>query len=128
MATVLIVDDTASEAVLMASVVKQMGHRVVIASNGEECLAAARSNSPSLILLDVVMPKMDGFNACRKLKKDPETANIPVVIVSTKNQESDKFWAERQGANHYLTKPFPPRSAGRCGPRVCELSFTRATP
>jgi twitching motility two-component system response regulator PilH len=108
MATILITDDTPSEAALMAGVIKQLGHHVITAVDGETCIAAARASRPSLILLDVVMPKMDGFNTCRRLKKDPDTAGIPIVIVSTKNQDSDKFWAERQGANHYITKPFTP--------------------
>lgn len=108
MATILIADDTATETALMSGVVKQLGHHVITAVDGETCIAAAKANRPALILLDVVMPKMDGFNACRKLKKDPETANIPIVIISTKNQDSDKFWAERQGANLYITKPFSP--------------------
>lgn len=112
MATILITDDTASEAALMASVVKDLGHHVITAADGESCIAAAKANRPSLILLDVVMPKMDGFNTCRRLKKDPETAGIPIVIVSTKNQDSDRFWAERQGASHYITKPFTPAQLG----------------
>jgi CheY-like chemotaxis protein len=108
MATILIADDTASEAALMASVVQQLGHVAQTVSDGEACLNTAKSIKPALILLDVVMPKMDGFNTCRKLKKDPDLAQIPVIIVTSKNQESDKFWAERQGANRYIAKPFTP--------------------
>ena len=106
MATILIADDTASEAALMANVVQQLGHVAQTVADGEACINTARSLKPALILLDVVMPKMDGFNTCRKIKKDPELAGTPIIIVTSKNQDSDKFWAERQGANRFISKPF----------------------
>lgn len=108
MPTILIADDTPSEAALMASVVQKLGHVAQTVGDGEACLATARTLKPALILLDVVMPKMDGFNTCRKLKKDPALASTPVIMVTSKNQDSDKFWAERQGANRFLSKPFSP--------------------
>jgi twitching motility two-component system response regulator PilH len=108
MATILIADDTPTEAALMANVAQQLGHTVETVGDGESCLVAAKRNKPALILLDVVMPKMDGFNTCRKLKKDPDTGSIPVIMVTSKNQESDRYWAQRQGANDYVTKPFTP--------------------
>jgi twitching motility two-component system response regulator PilH len=110
MPTILIADDTPSEAALMASVVRQLGHVAQTVADGETCLATAKSLKPALILLDVVMPKLDGFNTCRKLKKDPELANTPVIMVTSKNQDSDKFWGEKQGANRYVTKPFTPET------------------
>lgn len=110
MAKVLIVDDTPSQLALMAKVVSGMGHEVVAAGDGESCVAFARSEQPDLILLDVVMPNMDGFNACRRIKREQDTCKIPVIMVTTKDKESDKFWAERQGADGYLVKPFTPES------------------
>ena len=110
MATILIADDTPSEAALMASVVQRLGHHAQSVSDGESCIATAKVLRPALILLDVVMPKMDGFNTCRKIKKDPELAGTPVIMVTSKNQESDKFWAEYQGANGFVSKPFTPDS------------------
>lgn len=110
MATILIADDTPSEAALMAIVVQKLGHIAQTVTDGEACIATAKTLKPALILLDVVMPKMDGFNTCRKLKKDPDLAGTPVIIVTSKNQDSDRFWAERQGANHFITKPFTPDS------------------
>lgn len=110
MPTILIADDTPSEAALMAGVVQQLGHEARTVADGESCLATARTLKPALILLDVVMPKLDGYNTCRKLKKDPALADIPVIIVTSKNQDSDKFWAEKQGANRFVTKPFTPES------------------
>lgn len=108
MKTVLITDDTHSEVALMSSVVQRMGYTVLSANDGETCLRIARDQQPDLILLDVVMPILDGFQTCRRLKRDDATAHIPVVVVSTKDQETDKFWAQRQGANGYVTKPFTP--------------------
>lgn len=110
MPTILIADDTASEAALMANVVQQLGHVAQTVSDGETCISTAKSLKPALILLDVVMPKMDGFNTCRKIKKDPELAKTPVIMVTSKNQDSDKFWAEKQGANKFITKPFTPET------------------
>jgi twitching motility two-component system response regulator PilH len=110
MSTVLIVDDLASQAQLMANVVQSLGHHAVIVNDGADALSAAKSSHPSLILMDVVMPGMNGFETCRKIKRDKETANIPVVMVSTKGEETDKFWATKQGANGYVTKPFSPDS------------------
>jgi twitching motility two-component system response regulator PilH len=110
MPTILIADDTPSEAALMASVVEQLGHVAKTVSDGETCISTARTLKPALILLDVVMPKMDGFKTCRQIKKDPELANTPVIMVTSKTSDSDKFWAEKQGANRFVTKPFTPES------------------
>ena len=112
MATILIADDTLTEAALIESVVKQLGHTAIVVTDGEACLATARNHKPALILLDVVMPKMDGFKTCRSIKKDPALAGVPVVLVTSKSQESDRFWGERQGADHYVTKPFTPDTLG----------------
>jgi twitching motility two-component system response regulator PilH len=110
MPTILITDDTPSEAALMAKVVQQLGHVAQIVSDGETCISTAKSLKPAAILLDVVMPKMDGFSTCRRIKKDAELANTPVIMVTSKNQDSDRFWGEKQGANRYITKPFTPET------------------
>lgn len=110
MPTILIADDTPSEAALMAAVVEKLGHVAQTVSDGEACISTAKSLKPALILLDVVMPNMDGFKTCRKIKKDPDLAKTPVIMVTSKNQESDKFWGEKQGADRYITKPFTPES------------------
>ena len=109
MATILIADDNASEIALMTRVVKDMGHQSLAVTNGQECLEMAEKMKPDLILLDNVMPRLDGFNTCRKLKATESTANIPVIIVTSKNAESDQFWGQRQGASAYLVKPFDPQ-------------------
>jgi len=81
------------------------GHTVSVANSGEEGIELVRSVKPDAVLMDVVMPGMNGFQATRTLNKDPETRNIPVIIVTTKDQQTDKIWGMRQGAREYLVKP-----------------------
>jgi twitching motility two-component system response regulator PilH len=106
MSTILVVDDAQTDRELMARVVNASGHRALIASDGKEALALAKQHKPQLIFLDVVMPQMDGFATCRALSKDPETAGIPVVLVTSKSNESDVFWGRKQGATDHVAKPW----------------------
>jgi twitching motility two-component system response regulator PilH len=108
MPKILICDDLPTEVELMKQAVTRLGHSSVIVTDGESACEAAKKEKPDLILLDVVLPKMDGFQVCRKIKKDPQTAQIPVILVSSKTQESDKFWGLKQGASAYICKPFNP--------------------
>jgi twitching motility two-component system response regulator PilH len=108
MSKILIVDDLHTEVQMMKDAVTKHGHYVIEAADGESGFNLAKKEKPDLILLDVVLPKADGFSVCRRLKKDPETAQIPVIIISTKNQESDHFWGMKQGADAYLFKPAKP--------------------
>jgi twitching motility two-component system response regulator PilH len=103
---ILIVDDVKTDRDLMGKVVSAAGHIPVYATDGDEALAAAKQTQPALIFLDVVMPRVNGFNACRVLKQDPATSAIPVVLVTSKSAESDKFWGKKQGANDHIGKPF----------------------
>lgn len=77
----------------------------MVADNGEMGISQARANKPDLVLMDVVMPGLNGFQATRLLSRDPETSNIPIIMVTTKDQDTDKTWAIRQGAREYLVKP-----------------------
>jgi twitching motility two-component system response regulator PilH len=106
--TILIVDDSPTEVHVLRTILEKAGCRVETAPNGEEGIAAAKQLHPNLILMDVVMPVMNGFQATRKLRDDQETANIPVIMVTTKDQETDKSWGLRQGAEAYLVKPISP--------------------
>ena len=108
MATILIIDDTETDRQLAAQVARSLGNQVLFATNGEEGIAKAKEVKPDLILLDVVMPKQDGFATCRQLKKDADTASIPVVLITSKGAETDKFWGKRQGAAAYIVKPYGP--------------------
>jgi twitching motility two-component system response regulator PilH len=105
MAQILIVDDSPTEIHVLTTILEKEGHTVSTASNGEEGVATAKAKKPDLILMDVVMPGMNGFQATRTLSKDAETASIPIIIVTTKDQETDRVWGLRQGAKDYVTKP-----------------------
>ena len=102
---VLVVDDSATDMHLLTELLKKNGFTVLTATTGEEGVAKAKKEKPDLILMDIVMPGMSGFEATRSISKDPETAKIPVIICSTKGQETDKAWGLRQGAKDYLVKP-----------------------
>jgi twitching motility two-component system response regulator PilH len=108
--TVLVVDDLKTDRELIGKVVAAAGCHAEYAEDGEEAVTKARTLQPALVLLDVVMPRQDGFATCRKLKKDPETAAIPVVMVTSKNTDTDRFWAEKQGASDLIAKPFTPEA------------------
>ncbi len=105
MAVVLIVDDSPTELHLFQNMLEQNGFGTLVADSGEEGLRQAAASRPDCILMDVVMPGMNGFQATRKLTQDPGTAGIPVIMITTKDQETDKIWGMRQGAVEYLVKP-----------------------
>src|SRR5690349_18825937 len=101
---VLVVDDSPEDTKLAAALLEKAGYGVLTAVNGVEGVAVAQKELPDLILMDVVMPELNGFQATRQLTKGASTSNIPVIVVSGKNEETDKAWALRQGARAYLTK------------------------
>jgi len=106
MAKVMVVDDAVSELKLMESILKSAGHEVVSLMDGEALEDKLSSERPDVLLLDIVMPKRNGYEILRALRKDARTKTTPVVLVSSKNQESDRAWGKRQGADEYLGKPF----------------------
>ncbi len=106
MARILIVDDSPSQLVGMKRIVEKLGHEALTAEDGAQGVDMAKSQKPDLVLMDVVMPNLNGFQATRAISKDPETGHIPVILVTTKDQETDKVWGMRQGAKAYITKPF----------------------
>jgi len=108
MSLILIVDDSPTEVHVMKGALEQGGFEVAVAVNGEEAIAMAKELHPGLIFMDVVMPGINGFQATRTIARDPETSDIPVVMVTTKGQETDKIWGMRQGAVDYLVKPVRP--------------------
>lgn len=105
MSKVLIVDDSATELKRYTKVLEKSGYDVITANCGEDGVEMAKLHSPDLILMDVVMPGLNGFQATRQLSRNDNTKNIPVIMITTKDQETDKVWAKRQGAKGYLTKP-----------------------
>jgi twitching motility two-component system response regulator PilH len=108
MPLILIVDDSPTELFQMTKALEKGGFRVEGAADGEEALRKAREMKPDLILMDIVMPGMDGFRATRALSNDPTTRSIPVIMVSSKNQETDRIWGMRQGAVDFIVKPVTP--------------------
>ncbi|OGI44462.1 MAG: two-component system response regulator [Candidatus Muproteobacteria bacterium RIFCSPHIGHO2_01_FULL_65_16] len=102
---ILVIDDSATDAHLLTEMLKKNGYAVTTAASGEEGIAKAKQDKPDLILMDIVMPGMSGFEATRAIAKAADTAAIPVIICSTKGQETDKAWGLRQGARDYLVKP-----------------------
>ncbi len=105
MKTILIVDDLQSDLDLMASYLTKAGFEIVTAKNGEEAISKTVADKPDAIVTDWMMPKMGGLDICRQLKKNPDTAEIPVIACTAKNREVDRMWAKKQGVKAYVTKP-----------------------
>jgi twitching motility two-component system response regulator PilH len=105
-ATILVVDDSPTDLKIVSGALQAQGYRILTASNGEEAIDKATREQPALVVLDVVMPKQNGYQVCRALKSAPQTQAIKVVLLTSKNQASDRFWGMKQGADAYLTKPF----------------------
>ena len=102
---VLVVDDSPTERHCLNEILTKAGFEVTFAFNGEEGVAKSKTVKPDLVVMDVVMPGLNGFQACRSMTQDEVTKHIPVILCTTKNQETDKIWAIRQGAKAYVTKP-----------------------
>jgi twitching motility two-component system response regulator PilH len=105
MAVILIIDDSPTELHLFQGMLERGGFETIVADSGEEGIRTARTARPDCILMDVVMPGMNGFQATRQLTRDPQTSSIPVIMITTKDQETDKIWGMRQGAVDYIVKP-----------------------
>lgn len=105
MARVLVVDDSPTESKYVSDILTRNGHEVITAESGEEGVSTARQEMPDLVVMDIVMPGLNGFQATRQLSKASDTSHIPVIILTSKNQDTDRLWGERQGAKGYLTKP-----------------------
>ncbi len=105
MARILIVDDSPSQLLGIKRIVEKLGHETLSAEDGAAGVEVAKAEKPDLILMDVVMPNLNGFQATRTISKNPDTAHIPIILVTTKDQETDKVWGMRQGAKAYVTKP-----------------------
>ncbi|MBS0431173.1 MAG: response regulator [Proteobacteria bacterium] len=105
MARILIVDDSPSQLLGLKRLVEKLGHETLTAEDGAAGVEAAKREKPDLVLMDVVMPNLNGFQATRAISKDAATAHIPVILVTTKDQDTDRVWGMRQGAKAYVTKP-----------------------
>ena len=108
MAKVMVVDDAYSDLKLMESILQSAGHQVVSYADGAQLEERLLTEQPDVLLLDIIMPNRNGYEILRALKKDDRTRRTPVVLVTSKNQESDRLWGKRQGADEYVSKPFTP--------------------
>lgn len=105
---ILVVDDSPTERFFAVDLLTKAGYNVATAENGEEGIVKAKATLPDLILMDVVMPGLNGYQATRTLTRDEQTKHIPVIVCTTKGQETDKIWGLRQGAVDYMVKPLNP--------------------
>jgi len=106
MARILIADDSPTSTELVRRALAPMGHEISTASDGEEAHHSLQHSPPDMVILDVVMPKLNGFELCRAIREDPRFAGLPIIVVSAMDRESDRYWGLKQGADAYLTKPF----------------------
>ena len=105
MANILIIDDSPTDVRVFTTLLERAGHRVDAVNNAEDGIERVRVTQPDLVIMDVIMPGMNGFQATRTLTRDPATAGVPIVIITTKSMETDRVWGMRQGAKAFITKP-----------------------
>jgi len=105
---VLVVDDSKTELMFLTDVLQKQGYQVRTAENAQEALARLGEEKPDLILMDVVMPGQNGFQLTRSIARDTQYADVPIIMCTSKNQETDRVWGLRQGASDYITKPVDP--------------------
>ncbi|QDZ39529.1 response regulator [Euhalothece natronophila Z-M001] len=110
MTTVLVVEDSATQRQMISDLLKESGLNasVVSVADGVEALEQIKNKCPDIVVLDIVMPRMNGYEVCREIKTDPKTENLPVIMCSSKGEEFDKYWGMKQGADAYIAKPFEP--------------------
>ncbi|HZH44728.1 MAG TPA: response regulator [Lysobacter sp.] len=105
MARILLIEDSPTDTAVLTQLLERNGHQVIASGSAEEGIEVAKRERPDLVLMDVILPGMNGFQATRALSRDAQTQGIPVLIVSTKGMETDKAWGMRQGAKDYIVKP-----------------------
>ena len=105
MANILVIDDSPTDVRVFTTLLERAGHQVMAVSSAEEGIEHVRAKLPDLIIMDVIMPGMNGFQATRALTRDPTTAAVPIVMITTKAMETDRVWGLRQGARAFITKP-----------------------
>ncbi|MDR9402731.1 MAG: response regulator [Halothece sp. Uz-M2-17] len=110
MSTVLVVEDSVTQRQMISDLLKESGLNasVISVGDGVEALEQIQTQLPDIVVLDIVMPRMNGYEVCRQIKTDPNTENVPVIMCSSKGEEFDKYWGMKQGADAYIAKPFEP--------------------
>jgi twitching motility two-component system response regulator PilH len=109
MYTVLVVEDSSTQREMISDLLQKYGLQVATAMDGVEALAQVQQVQPDAVILDIVMPRMNGYEVCRHLKADPATQQVPIVMCSSKGEDFDRYWGIKQGADAYITKPFQPK-------------------
>jgi len=108
MGKILIADDSATAVAQMRRTLLPLGHTILVAADGEEAVRQIRAEHPDLVIVDIVMPKMNGFQLCRAIRALPELKDLPIIVVTSMDRDSDRFWGMKQGADEYLVKPVDP--------------------
>ena len=109
MSKVLVVEDSLTQREMISNLLKKIGLKVTVACDGVEAMEKIEANCPDLVVLDIIMPRMNGYEVCRKIKSDSKTQNLVVVMCSAKKEEFDRYWGMKQGADAYIAKPFHPQ-------------------
>ncbi len=109
MSVVLVVDDSAAAREMLSTELQDCGFRVILAADGAEAMEKINVTLPALVITDLIMPRLNGYELCRHIKNDPRTQHVPVIMCSTKAEEFDRYWGMKQGANAYITKPYQPK-------------------
>jgi twitching motility two-component system response regulator PilH len=109
MSVVLVVDDSATAREMLVAELQRCGFRVMAAADGAEAMEHIKVNPPALVITDLIMPRVNGYELCRNIKSDPLTKHVPVIMCSTKAEEFDRYWGMKQGADAYITKPYQPK-------------------
>lgn len=108
MAKILIAEDSATAVELIKRTLSPLGHQIVIANDGENAERLILDEKPDLIILDIIMPRMNGFQLCRSLRSNPGFRDLPIIMITSMDRESDRYWGLKQGASEYLVKPVDP--------------------
>ena len=109
MSKILVVDDQLSHQEMIVNLLKKSGLKVMSANSGTQALEQAEMHKPDLVILDIVMPDINGYEVCRRLRSNSETKDLPIIFCSIKGEEFDRYWGIRQGADAYVAKPFQPK-------------------
>lgn len=105
---ILIAEDSATAVEMLKRALAPLGHTIVVATDGEDAEKLIRAERPDLLILDIIMPKINGFQLCRSLRSDPQFSRMPIIVITSMDRESDRYWGMKQGASEYLVKPVDP--------------------
>ena len=108
MSKILIADDSATAVAQMRKTLAPLGHTILVAVDGEDAVRQIQNERPDLIIVDIIMPKVNGFQLCRAIRSDPELQGLPIIVITSMDRESDRYWGMKQGADEYLPKPVDP--------------------